>query len=105
MTAGVALVDQNFTDTLNSKTGSVSGVVTTSSGAGIPNITIYLDANNNGVDAGELFTTTNASGAYDFNSVPAGALIVRQILPSGDTQTSPANGYGIHITMAGWSRW
>ena len=81
-------------------TSSVSGSVTTSVSAGVPNVTVYLDANNNGkLDTGELFTTTNASGAYTFTNVPAGTPVIRQILPAGDTQTSPAGGFGIHITV------
>ncbi len=81
-------------------TGSISGSVKTANGMGVPNMTIYLDANNNGqLDAGELSTTTDSSGDYSFGNVSPEALIVRQILPTGDAQTNPADGYGIHVAV------
>jgi hypothetical protein len=79
---------------------TVSGSATTSAGAGVPGVTIYLDANNNRkLDAGELSAVTDSTGAYSITNVPSAALIVRQILPAGDTQVSPSGGLGIHITV------
>jgi O-glycosyl hydrolase len=94
---GAALANQNFVDAAIVGGGSVSGIV-----SGAPaGETVYLDANNNGaLDSGELSTTTASGGAYSFTGVPAGAYIIRQLLGSGYTQTSPANGYGIHITVS-----
>ena len=73
--------------------GSVSGTV-----SGASNVTVYLDANNNGVlDSGELSTTT--SGSYSFSGVPVGTYIVREVVPSGYTQTTPSSGgYTVVIT-------
>ena len=74
--------------------------VAISVGVGISGITIYLDTNNNGkLDSNELSTTTDANGAYQLDNVPSGATIIRQMLPAGDTRTSPAGGFGIHITV------
>jgi hypothetical protein len=90
--------------------GSITGTVfndangngTLDSGeAGIGGVTVYDDANNNGVlDAGEISTTTNSAGVYTFSGLSAGAYLIRQIVPSGDKQTFPANGFGNHITLA-----
>ncbi|HWE01716.1 MAG TPA: hypothetical protein VG326_04840 [Tepidisphaeraceae bacterium] len=103
VTNGASLSNQNFIDTVpgtTSNKGSVGGFVRTSAGAGIAAVTIFLDTNNNGkLDSGELSTTTGSTGAYSLSSVPAGATIIRQILPSRYTQTSPSSGYGIHITV------
>ena len=102
VTSGGSLVNQNFIDAVpqTSNKGSVSGFAKTSAGKGIAAITIYLDTNNNGkLDSGEFSTTTDSTGAYGLSGVPAGALIIRQILPSGDKQTTPAGSLGIHITI------
>jgi hypothetical protein len=104
VTNGGNVTGQNFTDKPPVITpppptgGSVSGSVT----AGAAGETIYLDANNNSIlDTGELSTTTTAgTGAFSFTNVPAGAYVVRQVLPAGYTQTSPANGYGLHISVS-----
>ena len=97
--AGGSLSHETFVDAVPT-TGSVSGSVTTSTGSGVPNITIFLDDNNNStLDAGEVSTTTDSSGNFRFNNVAPGALIVRQILPPGDTQTSPTGGGGIPVIV------
>ncbi|HWE01419.1 MAG TPA: hypothetical protein VG326_03340 [Tepidisphaeraceae bacterium] len=100
VTAGDSLSSDNFIDAIPiAAFGNVSGAVTTSAGAGVSGVTIYLDSNNDGkLDGGELSTITGSSGDYAFFNVPAGATIIRQMLPSGDTQTSPSGGLGIHIT-------
>ncbi len=83
----------------SSSNGSISGSVTAGSTA-LAGITVYLDNNNDkALDDGEASTVTNSSGAYSFSGLAAGAYIVRQILPGGDTQTSPSGGLGIHITL------
>ena len=79
---------------------SISGKVTVGS-AGAARVTVYLDNNNDGImDNGEPSTLTNSSGAYSFTNLPVGSYIVRQVLPTSDTQNSPGNNYGIHITLA-----
>jgi uncharacterized delta-60 repeat protein len=67
---------------------------------GLAGVQVYLDANNNRkFDAGELSTTTNASGNYTFFSVPVGSYMLRQTPPTGQTQTSPTanGGYAISV--------
>lgn len=62
---------------------------------------IYLDSNNSGtLDGAEKQTTTNASGSYEFTNLAAGTYKIRQILPAGFAQTTPANGYGINATLS-----
>jgi uncharacterized delta-60 repeat protein len=90
--------------------GSISGTVfndANSNGAkdsgetGIPGVTLYNDANNNSKpDTGEATTSTDSSGNYKFAGLSAGSYKIRQILPSGDTQISPANNFGQTVTLA-----
>ncbi len=80
--------------------GTVSGTVT----GGKAGETVYLDANNDGkLDDGERSTTTSSTGAYSFAGVTAGAYVIRQVLPSGVTQKTPTDGYGIHLTVTNGS--
>jgi uncharacterized protein (DUF2141 family) len=100
LSAGQSITGVNFTDTVPASGASISGSIKIGS-AGVSGVTVYLDANNNSIlDSGEKSTTTNSSGAYSFTGLAAGAYIVRQVLPAGDTQTSPSNNYGIHVTLA-----
>ncbi len=99
LTGLAALTNVNFSDALI--TGSISGVVETSSRV-LNGAMVYLDANNNGVlDPGELSTITDSSGQYSFANLPPGQYIVRQVLPLGYSQTKPTNNFGDHVTLAG----
>jgi hypothetical protein len=84
-------------------TGSISGVVfndLNDNGAldggepGLAGWTVFLDANNNGVpDAGEVFTTTDANGAYSFTGLATGlgpfsTYRVREVVQPGWIQTT-----------------
>ena len=90
--------------------GSISGTVFNDANGngkqdsgelGIANVEVYLDVNNAGFFvAGDPETTTNASGVYSFSGLAFGLYIVRQIPPSGDTQTLPTGNLGIHINLA-----
>ena len=98
VTPGETLTNQNFVDRPSG--GSISGTVTGS----VAGETVYLDANNNlTLDPTELRTTTSSTGAYSFTGVPAGAYIIRQVLPTGYTQTTPSGGLGIHLTVGSTS--
>jgi hypothetical protein len=67
----------------------------------IPGVDVYADLNNNGkYDPGEPETSTGADGSYALQGLPAGPLIIRQILPSGQRQSSPADGFGQHIVVS-----
>ena len=64
-------------------------------------VTVYNDATNAGAFvSGDLTAVTNASGVYSFSGLAFGLYIVRQIPPSGDTQTTPTGNLGIHINLA-----
>jgi hypothetical protein len=69
-------------------------------GTGIPGIVVYADLNNNGkLDPGEPRTTTGVNGQYTLSNLPPGNVIIRQLLPAGDRQTSPSNGFGDHVVV------
>jgi protocatechuate 3,4-dioxygenase beta subunit len=56
----------------------------------VAGVTIYLDANRNGsLDNGELADVTNADGSYEFSGLMPDAYVVREVVPSGFTQTFP----------------
>jgi subtilisin family serine protease len=68
---------------------------------GAPGITVYIDANNNGVvDAGDTVTVTNQFGAYAFTSVSPGAKVVRVLATSPLVATKPTSGR-YNVTMTG----
>jgi hypothetical protein len=57
---------------------------------GLAGVTIFLDTNNNGVlDPGEVSTTTDANGNYHFDNLGPGVYYVREVEPTGWTQTTP----------------
>lgn len=63
--------------------------------------TVYIDADNDKVlDAGEKSMTTDGNGAYSFTGLAAGTYKVRQVLPAGWSQTTPASGSGISVTVS-----
>jgi len=65
--------------------------------AGEPNfggVKVFADLDRDGVaDAGEPTGTSNSSGAFTINSVPAGSVRVRAVTPTGFTRTTPTIGY------------
>jgi protocatechuate 3,4-dioxygenase beta subunit len=68
---------------------------------GVGGVTIYIDANNNGtLDAGEATTTTAADGSFTFDGVGPGTFLVREVVPSGSTQTT-ANPDPVVMTSGG----
>lgn len=67
----------------------------------IPGVTVYLDGNGNGSpDGGETVTLSNAAGEYRFDDLVAGAYAIRQVVPTGHTQTHPG-GTGAHEVNLG----
>jgi hypothetical protein len=63
---------------------------------------LFLDANANGTrDEGERGATTNTSGRYGFEQVPAGDYRLIEIVPEGWTVTSPAGGFYAVTVVAG----
>ncbi|MGB7161117.1 MAG: SdrD B-like domain-containing protein [Tepidisphaeraceae bacterium] len=62
--------------------------------------TVYIDLDNDKVlDANEKSTKTDGAGFYMLTGLAAGTYKVRQIVPAGWTQTTPANGSGISVTL------
>jgi probable HAF family extracellular repeat protein len=80
--------------------GSIAGVVWEDANgdgnrdAGEPpqaDVAVFLDANDNGtLDSGEPSTATGATGTYLFPDLVPGSYVVRQIPPSGFSQTYPS---------------
>ncbi|MBC7783780.1 MAG: discoidin domain-containing protein, partial [Burkholderiales bacterium] len=91
-------------------TGSLSGVVFNDANgsaireggeAGVSGRIVYIDKNNNSsLDAGDASATTDSAGAYGFSGLSVGTYVVRQVLPGGWVQTSPANGAGRTLSIA-----
>ena len=68
---------------------------------GLTGTTVYLDMNNNGVlDTGEPSTQTGYYAGYAFSYLAPGTYHVRQVAPAGWTQTSPAGGGSLDVTVA-----
>ena len=66
----------------------------------MPNVTVYIDANNNGVlDAGEISAITSSQGSYVF-SVPAGQHRIRAVVVSPNVQTSPGSNSARVVNVA-----
>jgi Ca2+-binding RTX toxin-like protein len=70
--------------------------------SGLAGWTVYLDLDNTGtLQNGDPTTTTDSHGNYSFPNLQAGSYIIRVIPPSGWQQTTPANGFGQHVTVDG----
>jgi hypothetical protein len=81
-----------FNDTNDN--GSFDGAETGAAG-----VVMYLDLNHDGIlDTGDISTTTDASGAYQFTALPAGTYTLRELPPSGFAITSPI-GYSKLVTV------
>ena len=104
LAANQAVNNSNFGDqgSVAVALASISGTVFNSiDNNGIGNVVMFIDLNNTGVfKTGDPQATTNSSGVYAFTGLAAGTYIVRQVLPGGDTQASPANNFGEHITVS-----
>ena len=111
LTAGETVTGENFFVKQNPTIGSIGGFVFNdldSDGVmdpgetGISGRTVYIDLDNDVVlDANEKTTTTNSAGAYLLTNLPAGAYKVREVIPTGSTQTYPLNGFGLNVTLTG----
>ena len=68
--------------------------------SGLPNWTIYLDANNNGsLDAGEKSTSTDSHGHFMFTGLTAGTYTVAEVMQPGWTQTYPGGPSSHSVTV------
>jgi hypothetical protein len=62
------------------------------SDVGIPDVVVYVDANNNNaLDTGENATLTDSSGNYALTSLTEGSNLVRRILPTNWIPITPAS--------------
>jgi hypothetical protein len=75
-----------------------NGVRDTGEATLTPGVVVYFDANNNGsLDTGESSFTTNVDGWFFY--LQPGAYTIRQQLPSGWQQTSPANNAAFTVNV------
>jgi hypothetical protein len=104
LTTGQAATNANFGDQGAAAVvpASITGtVINVADSNGIGDVVMYIDLNNAGVfQAGDPEAITSGSGVYTFTNLAAGTYIVRQMIPSGDIQISPANNFGNHVTVA-----
>jgi secreted trypsin-like serine protease len=69
---------------------------------GIAGVTVFLDGNQNGVqDGGEAATTTDASGNYSLNNLPAGTVSIAAEVGSGRVQTTPGSANSLSLIVGG----
>lgn len=66
---------------------------------GLGNVTVNLDLNNDGVI--DLTTLSDSSGFYSFNNVQSGTHSISVTVPSGQSQTFPADNGSYQINMTG----
>jgi O-glycosyl hydrolase/ankyrin repeat protein len=67
---------------------------------GIAGRTVWLDLDNDAtIDADEQQLTTGDNGIFTFSNLPAGKYFIRQVLPTGWTQTSPLANAPLTITL------
>jgi ELWxxDGT repeat protein len=67
---------------------------------GLAGRTVFLDTDGDGVrDDGEQTMLTDAKGRYSFKDLTARTYTVRQVLPPGWRQTTPAGGAAIIVTL------
>ncbi|MFT3785445.1 MAG: fibronectin type III domain-containing protein [Tepidisphaeraceae bacterium] len=86
---GNVFSDANSNGTQNTGEGGLSGR------------TVYADTNNNNVlDSFEKRATTDASGNFTITGLTPRTYNIRQVLPSGSTQTAPASNAPVAVTIA-----
>jgi protocatechuate 3,4-dioxygenase beta subunit len=91
-------------------TGTVYNDVNASSGldAGephLPNVKLFLDANQNGIlDAGEVSTTSAADGTYTFTNLIPGTYRVTEVVPGGFVTGDPVAGH-TDVTLTAQENW
>jgi hypothetical protein len=94
---------ENFSDSV--LTGSISGAVqqvsTSGSTTNQSGVEVYIDSNNSGsLVSGDPTTTTNGSGQYSFSGLTAGTYHIREVVPSGFSQTSPSGGAADTVSLS-----
>lgn len=85
----------NFIDVLDPThplTGSITGsVVNGASPTAVAGAVVFIDSNGNGnPDAGEPSTSTDATGAFHFDSIVAGSYSLVEVVPAGLIASTPA---------------
>src|SRR5439155_23127704 len=73
--------------------------------AGLAGRTVFFDADQDGkLDAAEVSTTTDTTGAYMFSALSGGTYHVAQVLPAGSTQITPDSAEYTIVLAAGENR-
>jgi hypothetical protein len=110
LAANQTLTSKNFGVHMAASGATISGTVFNDANndkkldngeTGLVGWTVFLDLDNSGVvKAVDPKTMTDGSGHYTFTSLPAGNYIVRAIAQGGLHQTTPASGFGQHLTLS-----
>src|SRR5205814_1863747 len=102
---GIFMAGRNFGLNLTSMWGQVFNDVNgngtrDASETPVNGRTVWIDLDNDKiVDANEPSTTTSGA-SFAFAGLTPGTNKLRQVLPAGWSQTTPANGYGISVALA-----
>jgi hypothetical protein len=93
LSSGQNVTGENFTDTY--QTATISGTVTkVVSGvtSGFSGVTVYLDNDNSGtLTSGDTSVVTSSTGTYTISGLLAGTYHLREVVPTGYSQTSPSS--------------
>jgi hypothetical protein len=102
VTAGEEITGRNFGNYPATSLSSISGTVWLDSNSdgvfdsdetGLSGWVVYIDADSNGVlDANETSTTTDSDGGYTFSGLTDGTYVIREVVQSGWSVTSPSEG-------------
>jgi hypothetical protein len=91
--ASVSVSGTVFNDTSGEGTNLASD-------SGLAGQKVYADIHNaGGYQTGDPSAVTDSNGNYALYGVPQGAVIIRELIPTGERQTLPAGGMGQHVTV------
>jgi hypothetical protein len=67
---------------------------------GLSGVTVFADLNDDGImQTNEPHAVSNGFGNYSLTVLTPGSFVIRQVVPSGNHQTDPSNGDGVHATL------
>ncbi|MDA0657440.1 MAG: GEVED domain-containing protein [Planctomycetota bacterium] len=107
--SGYGLVDANLAVGSVKKYAAVAGIAFSDDNgngvrdvgeAGLPNIAVYLDRNNDGLlGYGEPAALTDATGSYRFSDLDAGTYSIRQVITPGYELVAPLGTVLVTVTL------
>jgi 6-phosphogluconolactonase (cycloisomerase 2 family)/cyclophilin family peptidyl-prolyl cis-trans isomerase len=83
---------QSVTIEVNSFVDLSGRVINDSTGQGVEGVLVFADINGNNIlDETDIVDTTSATGSYSLQNVPAGTVILHQVMTDGFEQQTPGN--------------